>query len=1090
MPDATLFRLLGHLEVVRDGRPLDLGGPKQRTVLAVLLLEVGRVVSAARIADALWGEQQPATATATIQGYVSKLRRALSEAEAPSIVRRAQGYVLEVPDGQVDVAVFAARAREARTAVQSGSWDAAVAAAEQALELWRGVPLADFADEEWVQAPAAHLEELRVECTENLIRALLGADRVTEALGHAGVLALSAPFSERAAWLRILAVHRAGRPAQALAAYTDFTETLTAELGLSPGPDLTELHRRMLRQDPGLLVWPRERTDWADPARPRGGLVGRDHELSLIDETLKEALDGRTRWLALSGPAGIGKSRLADETASRWRAEGARTIRVTCPEDDGLPLWWPIRELLRALGADAEGVLTPPAGAEADAATFVVAEQVQTELAKATASGALLILLDDAQWADAASLRFLTNLATTSMIEGLLVVLTVRDREVPARTARLLTAVGRHPGGRHLAVPALTALEVAELVAEVSGRPLDPGEARQLTEHTGGNPFFVQEFARLPASQRGAGQVPAGVRSVVTRRLSSLPPGVLDLLRAGAVIGDPIGLDVLAAVAETDIDALADVLDELVAEGLIVQLSGGYGFAHGLLRDEVLLGTPPVRRQRLHARVARALESTHPVDQARRATHMTAALPFLAPEQVYQACREAALEAEAQWDSDSASRWWDAAVRVFSQVPPRPGSDTERDELLEAQVNALGRAGHDQRALDAVDAALLIAGRQNHARSVGRLASALLRTAGGWPWVSYASDPGPLVTRLASLEPLTRADPAAHARVLAALAVGNCYDPDHSLREQLSARAISVAEQGGDEDALADALLARAVTYSGVITKVGEVKALLLRLIGLPHKQARLDKVLAHNMLSWAEMTLGNIAAAEEHRRLGVGGCDLLRLPVARAQLRWAEGALAQWHGDHERAASVFEHAYELHRSTELYSSGVYDIAMTALRWDRGTFRDASHLREPDATSEPWDRLGRCVATGQAAEAGRLITAELSSAGPDTWTTYGKLTMVAHFVADLGARGHAPALIARLQPIEHCIATIGHVGVVGPVSLALARLHHLLGDDGSARRQLATAVLVSESQGGGPSLQRCRELAAQIAGPGTPLPTC
>ncbi|GAA3614797.1 hypothetical protein GCM10022223_33820 [Kineosporia mesophila] len=191
---------------------------------------------------------------------------------------------------------------------------------------------------------------------------------------------------------------------------------------------------------------------------------------------------------------------------------------------------------------------------------------------------------------------------------------------------------------------------------------------------------------------------------------------------------------------------------------------------------------------------------------------------------------------------------------------------------------------------------------------------------------------------------------------------------------------------------------------------------------------------------------------------------------------------MAQWHGDLDAAAAIFEHAYELHRETELYSSGVYDIALIGLRWDRDGFRTPVPLREVDRTSGPWARVALCVATGRIAEADRLIGLELAARQPAVWTTYGKLTMLAHLVADIGAEHHARDLISRLTPIAHCIATIGHVGLVGPVALAVARLHHLLGETTAALAQLAVATELARRTDGLPSLRRCQALAMTING--------
>jgi hypothetical protein len=144
----------------------------------------------------------------------------------------------------------------------------------------------------------------------------------------------------------------------------------------------------------------------------------------------------------------------------------------------------------------------------------------------------------------------------------------------------------------------------------------------------------------------------------------------------------------------------------------------------------------------------------------------------------------------------------------------------------------------------------------------------------------YGSDPAPLLARLAGLETAVHAHPGAHARVLAALAVGSCYDPDGAVPDLLSQRAIAIAESTGDPDVLADALLGRAMTFSGVGERADESIALVERLLEVPHRTAQIDEVIAHGLLYLAKMALGDPDVVE-HVRLGALGSDVLRLPRA-----------------------------------------------------------------------------------------------------------------------------------------------------------------------------------------------------------------
>ncbi|GAA0282626.1 BTAD domain-containing putative transcriptional regulator [Cryptosporangium japonicum] len=1086
------YRVLGPLEVERDGSPLDLGAPKQRTVLALLLLEAGRVVSIDRLLDAVWGDDHPPSATASLQAYVSNLRRILRDGDTVTspIVRRMPGYLLDVRPAAVDAEEFLADADQAHTAVLAGDWAAAVVAAEAGLNRWRGPLLAELADSDWVRTAATGLDERRTECTEDLVTALLGAGRATAALGRARQLHEAEPLRESACRLHALALYRCGRTGEALDVLRAYVRVLDVELGLEPGPAVRDLQTAILRQDPASFAPPTAGN--VAVARPpeNGGepLVGRERELTEVDALLADLRSGSGRWLVITGPAGIGKTRLAEETVARW--PGAVT-RASCPDDDGVPPWWPIRQLVRGLGADPDTVLAPPADVDADAARYAVYERVQGLLS--AVGSPLLLFVDDVQWADAMSLRFLIHLAATPDPSALAVVLTVRDAGTAAGPdlRRLLAAAARRTGTRQLPVPPLAADEVATLLGSVSGEAVADAEARELAERTGGNPFFVSEYARLPREERFSGELPLAVRSVLGRRLAGLDPAVVGVLRAAAVIGDPLDLGLLRAVTRLDAEDLADLLDEAADERIIVPApgTGSYTFAHALLRDEVLAGLSPVRLQRLHARVAEALAPGGNTERlVRRAAHLVAALPMVDAAEAHEACRAAALDAEARWQSDSAAQWWGSALTTFAALPPEVRGDSDRDDMLVAQVNALARAGRGQTVLDVVDAALLDAVREGRTRSAGRLAGALLRTTGSWPWATYGSDPGPLLARLAGVERRLASDPVAHAQVLAALAVGSFYDPDSTVPDLLSLRAVTVAERSGDPDALADALLGRALTISSIGVRAEESIEVLDRLAALPHGQAPVDDVLRHGMLWLVAFHRGDLDAAEEHHRLGAAGSDLLRLPVSRVQFRWAEGAMAAWRGDLDAARASYDHAYELHRQTELYIGGAQYLSQLSMRWEQGRLAEASAPEEwaEDTEANPdvldFTRAARAAGQGRVDELDALVASALARSTLLTWTTHAKLTLLAHLTVDAGLTRHVPALLAALGPLAGGrIANIGQVGTLGPIDLALARLHRLAGDLPACRRALDDVRALADRTGGAPALRRYHELSAELA---------
>jgi DNA-binding SARP family transcriptional activator len=246
------FRLLGPLEVVDEGRVLPLGGAKQRALLAALLLHPNQVVSIDRLIDELWGEEPPPTAAKVVQVYVSQLRKALGGNRGEVIVTRPPGYLVRVGPGELDVERFERLLVVARRMRTSGSPEEAAELLREALALWRGQALADFAYEPFAQASIARLDELRLVALEERIEADLAAGRHAELVAELDEVVSEHPLRESLRGQLMLALYRSGRQAEALEAYQQARRVLVEELGIDPSPSLQELERAILRQDPAL----------------------------------------------------------------------------------------------------------------------------------------------------------------------------------------------------------------------------------------------------------------------------------------------------------------------------------------------------------------------------------------------------------------------------------------------------------------------------------------------------------------------------------------------------------------------------------------------------------------------------------------------------------------------------------------------------------------------------------------------------------------------------------------------------------------------------------------------------------------------
>jgi YVTN family beta-propeller protein len=267
------FRILGPLEVTQHGRSLVLGGAQQRALLAVLLIHRGEVLSTDRLIDELWGERAPSSAIKIVQGYISQLRKALGD---DLILTRGHGYLLAVESERVDACRFEALVAGGHSALAAGDAASADRRLGEALALWRGEPLADFAYERFAQGEIARLGQARLAALEDRIDARLALGEHARMVGELEALVREHPLRERLVGQLMVALYRSGRQADALESYRVARRRLVDELGLEPGRELQELERAILAQDPALDAPVRDtRVRLRATARParRGGLV-------------------------------------------------------------------------------------------------------------------------------------------------------------------------------------------------------------------------------------------------------------------------------------------------------------------------------------------------------------------------------------------------------------------------------------------------------------------------------------------------------------------------------------------------------------------------------------------------------------------------------------------------------------------------------------------------------------------------------------------------------------------------------------------------------------------------------------------------
>jgi len=403
------FRILGPVDLYIDDRACDLGSPKERSVLAVLLYYLGRPVTADRLIAHLWGDDPPASALSALYGHVSRLRTSLRRATGDDRdwLARRSGYLLDVSEESVDYWRFRRLCDQARSAADHGDDKSVAELLREAEELWRGTPLADVGGA-WADGIRISLEEDRFAVRIERIEAELRLGRHAGLVGEIRGLTTRHPLDERLARLLMLALDGCGRRAEALAAYLDFRQRLAAESGSEPGTELQQLHMRMLAEDPAPIV-PRPRLPSRAPT-PVAAQTDRPLNTMLRDNpdfTGRVAeLDAIRCWLCpgneqsavsvvvIAGMAGVGKTALAVRAAhlhrDRYPDQFYFALRGNAPDGEPVAPISALGALLRMLGVPDALI---PEGAEDRAAlwrSLLMGRQA-------------LILLDDAL--DAAQVR-------------------------------------------------------------------------------------------------------------------------------------------------------------------------------------------------------------------------------------------------------------------------------------------------------------------------------------------------------------------------------------------------------------------------------------------------------------------------------------------------------------------------------------------------------------------------------------------------------------------------------------------------------------------------------------------------------------
>jgi len=663
-------RLLGSLEVRIGGRPLPaLDSARAESLLAFLLLHRDAPQPRSHIAFLLWPDSSEPQAHTNLRKVLHTLRSALPEAgdlidAGPRTLQWRPGAPLWLDTAHFEQAVAAGRFGEA-------------------IALYGGELLAGRHDE-WLTVDRERLAGLYLVALERLALECEQSQRWTDAIRCAERLTAQDPMREEAHRLLMRLCRASGDRARAVRAYHVCAATLERELGIGPSAETRELYDSLVSAAP------------AEPGRVPGPgappLVGRDAERARLISLWRSAVAGQAQLVLVSGEAGIGKTRLADELRARagGRVADARAYSAEGPLAYGVVSAWLGSEAVAARlpRLDRRDLtelarLAPGLEAHAPPPEPVPAAELRRRLAGAVtrallaAGSPLLLVIDDAQWADAQSLGIVHYLLRTAPAARLLVAVTARREDVDgghplAAVTTALAAAGRFS---EIALDRLDRTQTGRLASRITGTPLTGAELDRLYTASEGNPLFVVEAVRPDAPRAPE------VQAVIAGRLSALSAGAAGLAGVAAAVGRAFTADVLAAAAGMSEQPFVAALDELWRRG-IVRAHGpnSYDFSHGRIRDAAYAALSPPRRRQAHLAVAQALE------QGKGAPAATLAAQYENAGVIAEAIRWHARAAEdAQWlhAHADAVRELERALELSEALPASP------DEVARLQLRLL-----------------------------------------------------------------------------------------------------------------------------------------------------------------------------------------------------------------------------------------------------------------------------------------------------------------------------------------------------------------------------------------------------------------
>ncbi len=1112
----------GGVAAVGPDGPVDLGGPKQRAVLALLMLEPGTVVSIDRIVERIWGGTPPSRAEASVRAYVSNLRKALASTGLDSdavIEFRERGYVLQVPHSAVDLNRFESLIDEAVRLRRVGDLNGTRSLLNRALELHAGPPLGETANDLDLVEVIARYEERRSDAVEVLtdVRLELGE--------HAQIPAALAseiarqPYRERLRAQLALALYRAGRPVEALRSIDDARRRLLEDVGVDPGHELRDLEAAILAHD--------ERLAWVAPAirsasehvpsdaKPIGEQddtatrgdselrFGREDEAGAVFELL-DRLPQRGGVLVVSGEAGIGKSTLLRALRSECTTRRIPVGWDRCPESaTGAPYrsWRSATEPLLPEGAlpfDAHSIDGP---SDQDAAGALFSAHLRELERLRTLSDPAVIVIDDLQWADDATLALLGFLAPE--LDRLRIVLAVgvrrtRSSELAPAVRDCLSELGRTNDPMLLTLDGLGSAAIGQWIESVSAAEPSADLLEYVADTTRGNPFYVRELLRLFAAEgrlngpfhRPSSVVTPAVQDVVRRRTSRLPAETQAMLTVAAVIGCRFGLDVLAGVVGSTLPEVVARLEPALEDGMIeveADMASHFTFSHALVSSTLVAELNAARRAAYHARITEVLEQLRSADIG----PWVEDLAYHASEGVIAgtAAKALAYSLRAADAAQSVQSHADVAAHLQRAVAASVIVDgfkpEQRGQLLVRLGIAQRESGDPDGRATLIEAARL-AEVQGDIHAVAKILAGLDSESlwAGYDWGLSDAEVVALLERSLARPGLDVGD-----RTLLTIALaGELTYLDNDRSNTLFAEAWAMAEPVDDAVLSARILLQRFWSVSGpsghaARAQIGD------RLIALAEggRLPRRLRPLAHLARVSSALEVGDGDLARESVAKARALAHPVRTPTAWAHLQFAEAGLALADDDLERArahASALRSALLRVRRYTADTSPASILAVAAAEsgdTDTALGHLAILVKSPYAGPVGWLEAW-VLAEGGRIEAVPAALARFDGPLPDDWLAPALTTAGVHAAAAVGDTRFLRRHLPSLEPLADRFAFVGEGGpCLGPIGLAVAAASLALGDPAAARSHAEQAVEICERMGAPRWLARSKQLLDSIA---------